>query len=292
MKFETYRPSLLPAVVRFWNESFREKRNFWPVTPKVFRDRVVASRDFDPAGFIVALKGGRVVGLIHVAERRGESQNGRRATQGYVALFYVAPPERGKGVGNALWHRALDRLKGAHQVVLSFWSNPFYGAGRPFWGTPFGVGVEWRDGASQKFFARKGFAPRQKAVQLALDVGEAPWVDLEAVREDLARLGLKLGGRGGDRVTLLSEGRVAAGQSFTSMDDVRPGLYFLNPAEVSKGFERRPLGWPLLRAAIDRLRTRGARTCEALLLPETSEAAYRMYLDAGFVRAAEWAVYG
>lgn len=311
MKFETYRPALLPAVVKFWNDSFRQKRNFWPVTPRLFRERVITSPDFDPDGFIVARRGRQVVGLIHVGERAGVSLNGRRSRQGYVALFYVAPEERRKGVGNTLWHLGLDRLRRSHQVLLGFSFNPFYGTAwgpsPPFWGSPFGIGVEWRDGASQKFFARKGFAPRQKAVQMSLDVAEAPWADPEAVRATFRRLGLDLEtaartwidlgkplprpAKVGESVAALSKGRVVAFQSYYPMQVVRPGLYYLNSAVVQGGFERKPVWKPLLRAAVDRMRALGAKSCEVLLFPETSEESYRLYVEAGFVRAAEWAVY-
>ena len=76
MKFESWRPGLLPAVVRFWNRAFSGKRNFFPMTEELFLSRIVRKRTavegFDPEGFVVAREGGEVAGFVHVGVRTGQ----------------------------------------------------------------------------------------------------------------------------------------------------------------------------------------------------------------------------
>lgn len=170
MKFESYRPSFLPAIVRFWNRSFKDKPGFRPMTAPLFRSRVAGHRSFRADDLLLALDRGRVIGALHVA-RRGRG----RSRQGCVALLAVEPASRHRGVGSALWNLGLERLRDTGQVVVvNAWDVPFYRAGRgrpPLWGLSRGIGVEWRDAATRKFLARKGYVPRCRAVELARDCG-------------------------------------------------------------------------------------------------------------------------
>jgi GNAT superfamily N-acetyltransferase len=164
VRFESYRSRLLPAIVRFWNLAFRDKPGFLPMTEALFRARVTGHRSFRPEDLLLALSRGRVIGLVHVG-RRGRG----RSRQGCVALLAVDPGRRHRGVGTALWNLALERLRGAGQVVVvNAWDLPFYRAGRgrpPLWGSSRGMGVEWRDAATRKFLARKGYVPRARAAE-------------------------------------------------------------------------------------------------------------------------------
>jgi len=325
MRFSAWTASLLPSIVRFWNRSFSARRNFVPVTERLFAERVSTRRGsferFDPSGFIVAREQGEIAGFIHVAERpervcRALDPEWRGGRQGYVAFLYVDPGRRRKGLGTELWHRGLERLKRTRQVVLDGQCfNPFYGNSEgpvtPLWGTPEGIGVDWNDSATKKFLARKGFAPRFKGVQLEIDLGRAPapsddparalarqGIALEVFREVYPRVGRNRReqrplppGLEYEVVAAIHRGRVLGLISFYPMREARPGLVGIYEAVVVESQRGKALGRRLLQGAVDRMRAGGAASCEVLTLPELSPSATRLYLQAGFQPAQNWAIY-
>lgn len=325
MKFSSWTPSLLGATVEFWNRAFASRRNFFPLTPALFRERVTG-RDagperFDPARFIVAREGSEIAGFIHVGERpeslcRLLDPQWRSGTQGYVAFLYVDPARRRKGLGTELWHRGLERLKRSRQVVLDGQCfNPFYGNSEgpftPFWGTPEGVSIEWGDSATKKFLARKGFAPRFKAVQLALDLAGAAGppgragralarqsIGLEVFERTYPELGKPLevrrpmpAGLEFEVVAAIRRGKVAGLISYYPMAPVRTGLFGIYEAVVLPEWRGKSLGRRLLEAARGRMCSLGGASCEVLTLPELSPTAHKLYAKEGFQPVQSWAIY-
>jgi GNAT superfamily N-acetyltransferase len=325
MKFSVWTPSLLGATVDFWNRSFASRRNFFPVTAELFRERVTG-RDsgperFDPKRFIVAREGKEIAGFIHLGERpeslcRLLDPQWRSGTQGYVAFLFVDPARRRKGLGTELWHRGLERLKASRQVVLDGQCfNPFYGNSEgpftPFWGTPEGVSIDWNDSATKKFLARKGFAPRFKGVQLSLDltaatdaVGAADRalarqsIGLQVLDRTYPELGKMLrirrpmpSGLEFEVVVAIRRGKVAGLVSYYPMSPVRSGLFGIYEAVVLPEWRGKSLGRRLLEAAKGRMRALGATSCEVLTLPELSPTAHKLYAKEGFVPVQSWAIY-
>jgi GNAT superfamily N-acetyltransferase len=325
MKFGPWTPSLVPALVRFWNRAFASRRNFVPLTEGGFRDRVsgkeTAFEKFDPSSFIVARDGREIAGFIHVGIRpeqlcRVLDPEWRRGSQGYVAFLFVDPERRRKGLGTELWHRGLERLRGTRQVVLDGQCfNPFYGNSEgpftPLWGTPEGVSIDWNDSATKKFLARKGFAPRFKGVQLSIDLGPAATsvakatqamtrqgYDLRIVTDYYPEIGHALKERRSilpgltyEAVAAIHRGRVVGLISTYPMSEARPGLFGIYEAVVVESLRGRALGKRLLEAAVGRMKDQGATHCEVLTLPELSPAAHKLYLTAGFVPVQNWAIY-
>lgn len=325
MRFSPWTPSLLPAMVAFWNRCFASRRNFHPVTEALFRERVTkretSTERFDASRFIVARDGKEIAGFIHVGERpeslcRTLDPEWRGGTQGYVAFLFVDPGRRRKGLGTELWHRGLARLKSTRQVVIDGQCfNPYYGNSEgpftPFWGTPEGVSVDWSDSATKKFLARKGFAPRFKGVQLALDLA-ACTDTVEKATQALVRQGMslevlkgaypELGKPQGARrpmpegldfevVTAVRRGRVAGLIAYYPMREVRPDLYGVYEAVVVPEWRGKSLGRRLLEAARGRMRSLGGVSCEVLTLPELSPAAHKLYFTSGFQPVQNWAIY-
>ncbi|HLY12214.1 MAG TPA: GNAT family N-acetyltransferase [Planctomycetota bacterium] len=325
MKFSTWTPSLLGRIVDFWNRSFASRRNFFPLTPDLFHQRVLrrgsGPERFRPSRFIVAQEGQDIAGFIHVGERpeslcRALDPQWRSGTQGYVAFLFVDPARRRKGLGTDLWHRGLDRLKSSRQVVLDGQCfNPYYGNSEgpftPFWGTPEGVSVDWNDSATKKFLARKGFAPRFKGVQLSLALAEVA-ASVEDAEKALARQGMalqvqpqsypELGKAEGKRrpmpegldyevVGAVRRGKVAGLIAYYPMREVRPGLFGIYEAVVLPQWRGKSLGRKLLEAATARMKALGGGSCEVLTLPELSPAAHKLYAAAGFQPVQNWAIY-
>jgi len=319
MRFSPWTASLLPAAVAFWNRSFAARRNFFPVTEALFRERI--SKRFDPSQFIVAKEGREIAGFIHVGERsealcRTLDPDWRSGTQGYVAFLYVDPACRKKGIGTELWHRGLDRLKSTRQVVLDGQCfNPYDGNSEgpftPFWGTPEGVSVDWNDSATKKFLARKGFAPRFKGVQLELDLaGGHDSLDLcsqALIRQGMSLQVLKsaypeLGKPQGKRrpmpeglefevVAAVRRGKTAGLIAYYPMREVRAGLFGIYEAVVVPEWRGKALGKRLLEAARSRMKALGGNSCEVLTLPELSPAAHKLYFTSGFQPVQNWAIY-
>jgi GNAT superfamily N-acetyltransferase len=325
MRFVPWTPSLLPALVRFWNRVFSGRRNFIPVTERMFRERVAeketAFEKFDPARLIVAREGSDVAGFIHVGVRpeplcRMLDPDWPGGSQGYVAFLIVEPERRRRGLGTELWHRGLFCVRNTRQVVMDGQCfNPFYGNSEgpftPFWGTPEGVSIDWNDSATKKFLARKGFAPRFKGVQLSLDVASRSGEVDPAVRA-LRRQGYELRitadaypelGRSSreargilpgltfEAVMAVHRGRIVGLISYYPMKEVRPGLFGIYEAVVVKALRGRALGKRLLEAAAGRMKAAGADHCEVLTLPELSPAAHKLYLGEGFQPVQNWAIY-
>jgi ribosomal protein S18 acetylase RimI-like enzyme len=324
VKLRCWSPGLLPALVRFWNRAFASKRNFFPLTEELFRSRVTRRRGglepFDPKDVVVAVEDGEVVGVVHAGAHpesvcRALDPEWPGGTQGYIAFLYVEPSRRRRGIGDALWHRAIERLKPTRQVSIDGQClNPFYGNSEgpftPFWGTPEGVSVEWDDSATKKWLARKGFAPRFRGVQLALSLGEGPSLGdarRAIARQDLRMLALQgeipeLGRRAGERRPVLQgldfeciqvtrSGRTVGVLVAYPLKEVRDGLWAVYEAAVVESYRGRALGRRMLEAALARIRERGGRDCEVLTLPELSPGAFKLYTAAGFARACTWAIY-
>lgn len=324
MKLATWSPALLPAVVRFWNRAFAGKRNFFPMTEDLFLRRVVRRRGpverFDPKGFFAAMEGQDIVGLLHAGRRpeavcRALDPAWPGGDTAYVALLYVLPELRRRGIGDALWHAAIERYRRMRQVTLDGQClNPFYGNAEgpftPFWGTPEGVSVDWNDSATKKWLARKGFAPRFKGVQLVREMGaEGP--ALAAVGRSIARLGLRMEvverhpevgqpwaesrsvppGLEYEGIAAVRRGRTAGLVVYYPMKEVRPGLWAVYEASVEERYRGKALGRRLLEAVLARLRERGATHVEVLTLPDFAPAVHRLYQSLGFQPVASWAIY-
>lgn len=312
-----WKPSLLPALVRFWNRAFAGRRNFFPADAALLKRRLLdrgGSR-----GIVVALAGREIVGLAH-GVRRPESlcrtldPAWPGGPQGVVAFLFVEPAHRRRGVGDALWHAVLRRFRGVRQVVLDGQClSPHYGNAEgpftPLWGTPEGVAVDWADSAAKKFLARKGFAPRTKGVQLAAELppGEGP--DLAPA---LSRLGLRLETASGrlpelglpweecraipkgldfEVVGALRRGRTAGLFVAFPMREVDGGLWAVYEASVAEDLRGKAVSRRLLQALLSRIRERGGRRVEVLTLPDVSPAAHKLYLGEGFAPVASWALY-
>ncbi len=108
-----------------------------------------------PAGTLAARRGGRIIGLAGLGLLRGGD--------GELAALYVVPAEQGRGVGTALWERAVAELRARGCRRMEVWTLARAGARRFYEARGC---VAFADGT----FVLAGH--RETAVGYALDISE------------------------------------------------------------------------------------------------------------------------
>jgi ribosomal protein S18 acetylase RimI-like enzyme len=169
----------------------------------------------------------------------------------------------------------------------------FYGSREeprtPLWGTPAGPAVEWDDSATKKFLARKGFAPRFRALHLAVELAGRT-DDFRRAAARSRRSGAELRASAG-RVEAVRRGRTAGAVVYFAMPELGPGRCAIHEASVAEAWRAKALPGQLLEGALGRMREEGAANCEALAAPDVDPRGFRLYSKAGFRTVASWAIY-
>ncbi len=320
MEYATYSPDMLPAIVRFWNNSFREKRNFFPVTEEILRSRIfekeTAAERFDPRQFLVAVEGGETAGLLHYLVRgegmcRAINADWPGGEQGCIAFFFVAEPFRRRGIGRRLFETALDALKHTRQVVIDTQChNPFYGNSTgprtPLWGHTEGIGIDIDDTQTISFLKSRGFATTDTAHSLLLETetkGTGPPLlpfgcSLRTIEDVQPVIGAEAGvavpydeGCRFVTVACIRDDITVGAITFYEMKEVEAGKGAIYLLEVAEKYRRGGVGRALVAAAVNEMCKRGWKSCEALTIPLLSPGAIAIYEALGFRRVARWAIY-
>ncbi|MCR4315545.1 MAG: GNAT family N-acetyltransferase [Planctomycetes bacterium] len=324
--FETFKDEHIPQIVRFWNDCFSGMRNFFPVSSRDVRDRIVrkgnAVEKFDPSRFFIARDEDLVVGIAHAALRSEEVMRAiypdwESGSQGYLAIFGVLPQFRKIGVGGKLLQLALATLDGAKEIVLDGQCiNPWYGNSEapftPFFGTPEGVSIPADDAESLAFLARRGFRPRYDAVALELDMTNYkgnPQLAVQGLTDKdykivhCANHCPMIGGtvadwkifRPGfffDTICALENDVVVGTITGYQMIDLDPSKYAIYEFEVDPEHHGKGYGRALLTMFLSFMKDqKGARVIETLTIPEVSGPAFELYKKFGFVPAQTWAIF-
>ncbi len=325
-----YRTSMREGLVAVWNDAFGSRRNFLPMDIDRWKDRIELANQgdaFEPELFRVALVDGSPVGFVHGGIWEGEfltslvpdndPSAGGFGAMGHLSLIGVATTHRRRRIGSALLDSLRDtigvlREPGLPLVVDGRVFNAFYGnffAPRPpLWGTTEGVAVAADDDASRAFLENVGFKVDQIAQSLVTDPriprdatrqAYEPELDIEVVEDDDYQA--ILGSQGGtsfpypnqshswvaihDRVQI---GYLIAFPFEEGPEEKRWGIYSLEvePKHRGRGVARR-----LMSRAMEFWRERGVTEVEALVLPDESPGAGRLYASAGFESAAEWLIF-
>lgn len=156
----------LAPLVEFWNNAFADRRNFYPITPADFQNRVLNCEAFDPDGLILAWHGDRagseqLVGLVHAfrpAPKRGLYL--RWTQRHYLSLLYVDPAHRNQGTGSRLL-RAAENWLYYCPIYVGGPGQPCYGTvegpSPPFFGSSQSMGVSVHDTLLINFLTRRGY---------------------------------------------------------------------------------------------------------------------------------------
>ncbi len=317
----SFRAGDLPALVEYWKRAFSGHRNALPVSEDLLRARIVeratAVERFEPEGMLLAREGNAIVGALHCGVLDETScrilnpawEGGER---GWVGLLHVLPGCRRRGLGGALWSRAMERLRPCRTVFLDGEGlNPFYGNSSgpetPLFGTPEGIGLDAADAETIGFLERRGHRPKARGVTLEWTPGGKPWspdppdagAEFRVLADEFPELGAPPGspGRAERRapffaVVAIAEGMVAGSLVAYEMSELRQDRWGIYTLAVLEPFQGRGWGRTLLARALAEVRRRRGRACEVVTLPEVSKEAVSLYRSAGFVPRAEWTVYG
>lgn len=162
MRTDAFAPEDILEVVAFWNSSFFSHRLFVPLTPELFRARVLGRAAFRPEGLRIARVGERIAGIGHAS---------RKGSEGFLSLLYVAPQFRRQGVGGRLldeldeWWGGVSRVRGGAVVFdpiygVDFDDRRVWGGPRmPFWGASEGLAALASDLETRNFMLKRGFVP-------------------------------------------------------------------------------------------------------------------------------------
>lgn len=319
---KTYQEQYVPEIVDFWNETFSDRHNFFPITEDIFHDRITSietnMEEFDPDHYLVAIEedSDNVLGIIHVGIHPEEfcytwyGDNWGGGVQGYVGMIAVHPDYRQQGIGTALWEKGMERLDHCENIIIDGQCiNPYYGNSlgpfQPFWGTTEGVSISPEQRETLTFFTRRGFTPRYAGVTLQLPVEEAnldqqadPSATVKILDEEYpaldnpADMRLPYPDAEDYFVTQIIEEDQTAGllsvYPMTHLDDNKWGIYEF---QVHKNYQGKGYGTTLLQETIKELQNREATICETFSLKEVSEEAMSLYQSFGFEQQNEWVIF-
>jgi GNAT superfamily N-acetyltransferase len=323
-----FAPADLPALVAFWNEAFKDRRNFRPMTAAAFSARVLAHPAFDAQGLLLAWRRrgdeATLVGMAHAF--RPAPQEGLAAGWGEghtLALLYVRPDARGQGVGSRLAQAAENWLY--YCPVLVGWpGTPAYGTVEGYHAPCFGssehMGVSAQDASLTRFLSRRGYCivgAGDVSMELELTATRARWAEAPAPPPALARNNLHLvdfdsahpftgrepddrahfahvGGNGGDpfgALALLDADDVLVGHAVWY--PLANGRAAFTDFRIAPALRNQGLGGYLLDSVLNRLitlpPTLGGYTSVELLTHLLRNApAVRLYEARGFVPVAAW----
>lgn len=175
-----FRPDDAAHVVAFWNQAFREQRNFTPLTLEVFTRRVLECPAFDPGGLILAWHLGpheppRLVGLAHALKPPPPTGLYRKwEPRHHLAVLYVDPAFRRRGIGRRLLQAAENWLYYC-PVHVAGHLTPCYGSIErprpPLFGSTERMGIPATARDVIHFFAAHGYSvddPGDVSMTLAL----------------------------------------------------------------------------------------------------------------------------
>jgi ribosomal protein S18 acetylase RimI-like enzyme len=160
IEYRAFRNTDPPALVNVWNDALTGRgsvrlRNSSPLERWVF-----SKLYFDPAGLIVAVADGRLVGFVHAGLGVNAAGTALDPQTGVTCLLAVHPNFRRQGIGSELLRRSEEylRARGAQRLYagsLAPW-NPFY----------FGVyggsdvpGILASDPEAEAFLVKRGYTP-------------------------------------------------------------------------------------------------------------------------------------
>ncbi len=298
-----YHESLLSPWADLHNAVFAGQHNFWPVTARLLKRRVVGAPGFDPDLLLFATDHDRLIGFAHGGEARGPE----------LYNLGVHPLARRGGTGSALLaalQTELGPMRPDCRGMNAFWGNS-RGPETSFFGMVEGIGIAQDDGAATAFLARHGFAAGPQAVNLRVT---SQSMDLEPGRDARKRaetLGLELGmlrgrcpivgqsanaeqplsGQGWFTAVALQAGVVAGYALGFPTPELGPGRFGIFALEVEPEHRRKGIGTALVMQLLLEMQSGRFTACEVTTVPAESQGALELYERLGFAECARFALF-
>ncbi|HOU11514.1 MAG TPA: GNAT family N-acetyltransferase [Anaerolineae bacterium] len=121
----SYRGTDEAALLDLWRATMTHD----PITPSVWRTKVLLDPNFDPEGLLVAEDGEALVGFVLSLVRRVPYfLQGLEPEVGWITAFGVHPERRRQGIGRALFDAALARMAalGRTRVAISPYTPNYF----------------------------------------------------------------------------------------------------------------------------------------------------------------------
>lgn len=291
-----YRGTDETDLLRVWNEAMAQD----PVSPEVFRRKVILDPNFSAERLLVAEREGRLAGFVLLLRRRVPFEGiGLEPERAWITAFGVAPEARRQGIGTALFDAAERAAAGARTIAIAPYVPNYFVPGVDEAAYPEAIA----------FLEARGYVRVSRA--MSMDAPLAVWSWPEGERERAAALtergivveplspsrlpefltflsetmppdwlrhareiliGTTDGRCGWDQVLIAREGDTIVGYSQFEGDHFGP----FGVRETHRG---RGIGAALLGRTLEQMRRRGSH-CAWLLW--TDERAGRLYQRFGF----------
>lgn len=195
VKVRGYRAGDEAAVVTLWNRCLPADS----ISNDLFIARVLLDVNFDPEGFLVAERDGRIVGFLLAMTRSTPMQGlDDDPDDGWITVFFVDPAYRGQGIGSLLLERGRAHIagRGRRRVGVSPYA-PNY-----FW-----PGVDTaRYPAAVSFLQRRGFEVLYTPVAMDFNlVGYSIPADVLEVQRQREQEGYRFGALRDDQIIAVLE---------------------------------------------------------------------------------------
>ena len=158
IEYRSFRNFDPPGIWKLWMEGQMGRGAALPRSIDAFEEINYGQPYFDPAGFVVALDEGRIVGMVHTGYGATEDRSQLDRTTGVICAVLVHPEYRRRGIGTALIAKAEAYLRG--QAVTRLLAGPARGLDPFYFGLYGGCrpsGFLLSDPAAQPFFQKLGF---------------------------------------------------------------------------------------------------------------------------------------
>ncbi len=307
--FQNFDP---PGIWKLWCEGRMGRGAALPRSMDAFEDANYGQPYFDPAGLVVALDAGRIVGLVHSGFAATTDRTQLDRTTGVICAVLVHPEYRRRGIGTELIRQAEAYL--GEQSVTKLLAGPARGLDPFYYGLYGGCrpsGFLLSDPTSHLFFEKLGYVEaerhavfdrdltiardptslrsvtiRRQTELVTLDTSDAPnwWWFTHLGRTDSIRYCLKMK-RTGESIATVNVTPLEHYQDAWSTRSV--GIVDMRVADAyrSQGY-----GQSLLIEVVRRLRQDQFQRAE-IHAPETSPMAIRVLANAGFTRIDTGIVY-
>lgn len=294
---------LLPAWADLHNAAFAGQHNFWRVSARVLRRRIVMAPRFTDTTLLFARRDGRLEGFAHAGP-------GKQAPE--LFAIGVHPEARRGGIGTALvaaLRGQLGEMRVESRGMNAFWGNA-RGPETCFFGMVEGIGVDESDKAALGFFASIGATPGPAAINLRVTPQTLYLEPGRDARKRAEMLGYEFGllrGRcpalGGDMQSMLplagqgyftavaSQGGIVAGicTAFPT-PELGPGRFGIFSLESLPEHRRRGLGSALAMHVLLEMQAGVFTACEVTTVPVESPGAAELYERLGFESCARFAL--